>query len=158
MQIADMSDLEYEYFKVKSREKPGRVAVDFQKLFSNGNDGDIKLRNGDVIVVPKISEVINVSGEVANPGLLAYHPDYDYLDYIKLAGGFSFRANKGKVRLIKSITGEWQKAKRNHHLRPGDTILIPEKKKRDYLRTIRDVMAFSANLATVYLVIKQATE
>jgi protein involved in polysaccharide export with SLBB domain len=158
MQIADMSDLEYEYFKVKSRGKPGRVAVDFQKLFSDGNDGDIKLRNGDVIIIPKISEVINVSGEVANPGLLAYHPAYDYLDYVKLAGGFSFRANKGKVRIIKSITGEWQKAKRNAQLRPGDTILIPEKKKWDYFRTIRDVMVFSANLATVYLVIKQATE
>ena len=157
MNIADMTDLEYEYFKVKSREKPGRVAVDFQNLFNNGGESDIKLRNGDIIRIPKISEVVTVSGEVANPGLLAYNPEYDYADYIKLAGGFSFRANKGQVRIIKAVTGEWQKAKHKTVIKPGDTILIPEKKKINYWGTIKDIMTFTANFATVYIVVREAT-
>ncbi|MCP4580330.1 MAG: hypothetical protein GY839_01835 [candidate division Zixibacteria bacterium] len=157
MEISDMSDLEYEYFKVKSREKPGRVSVNFQELYKSENDSDIKLRNGDVIVIPTASEVVNVAGEVANPGLLGYNPEYNYRDYVELAGGFSFRASKGKVRIIKGVTGEWKKARRNTILRPGDTILIPEKKKRNYFNTLRDVIAFTANVATVYLVVREAT-
>jgi len=157
MNVSDMSDLEYEYFKVKSREKPGRVAVNFQELYELKNGSDIKLKNGDVIIVPRASEVINVSGEVANPGLLGYNPDYKYMDYIELAGGFSFRANKGKIRIIKGPTGEWKKAKGNTPLRPGDTILVPEKKKRNYFNTLKDIMAFSANAATVFLVIREAS-
>lgn len=157
MEIPDMSDLEYEYFKVKSREKPGRVAVDFPELFLGDAQSDIKLENGDVVIIPKISEVVAVSGEVANPGLLAYNPKYDFSDYIKLAGGYSFRANKGKVRIIKAVTGEWKKAGRKTILKPGDTILVPEKRKVDYWKTVREVIAFTANVATVYIVIKEAT-
>jgi len=158
MEISDMSDLEYEYFKVKSREKPGRVAVNFQELYDQKNENDIKLRNGDVINIPRVSEVVNVSGEVANPGLLGYNPEYKFQDYIELAGGFSFRANKGKIRIIKGTTGEWKKAKNDTLLRPGDTILVPEKKKRNYINTIKDIMAFSANAATVYLVVREASK
>ena len=157
MNVADMTDLEYEYFKVKSREKPGRVAVDFQNLFNDGGENDIKLRNGDIVRIPKVSEVVTVSGEVANPGLLAYNPEYNYADYIQLAGGYSFRANKGQVRIIKAVTGEWQKANHKTLIRPGDTILIPEKKKINYWGTIKDIMTFTANFATVYIVVREAT-
>jgi protein involved in polysaccharide export with SLBB domain len=158
MQVKDMSDVEYEYFKMKSREKPGRVAVDFVKLFRGKGEGDIRLKDGDIILIPKISEVVNVSGEVANPGLLSYNPEYDYLAYVNLAGGFSFRANKSQARIIKGATGEWKKANRKTKLDPGDTILVPEKKKINYLNTAKDIMVFAGNLATVYLVIKQASK
>ncbi len=158
MQVQDMSDIEYEYFKMKSRQKPGRVSVNFVELFKGKKDGDIKLRDGDIILIPRVSEVITVSGEVANPGLLSYKPEYTYIDYIKRAGGFSFRANKSQVRLIKSVTGEWKKPGKKSKLDPGDTILIPEKKRINYLSTIKDVMVFAGSLATVFLVIKQASE
>lgn len=158
MQIKDMSDVEYEYYKMKSRQKPGRVAVDFVELYSGNKTGDIKLRDGDMIMIPRISEVINVSGEVANPGLLSYNPEYNYLDYINLAGGLSFRANKSQIRLVKGVTGEWKKPGNKDKLDPGDTILIPEKEKINYLNTVKDVMVFAGNLATVYLVIKQASK
>lgn len=157
MQVQDMSDIEYEYFKMKSRQKPGRVSVDFVELYSGNKIGDIKLRDGDIIMIPRVSEVVTVSGEVANPGLLSYKPEYNYIDYIKQAGGFSFRANKSQVRLIKSVTGEWKKPSKKSKLDPGDTILIPEKKRINYLNTIKDVMVFAGSLATVFLVIKQAS-
>jgi protein involved in polysaccharide export with SLBB domain len=157
MQVKDMSDVEYEYFKMKSREKPGRVSVNFVALFSPKNIGDIKLRDGDMILIPRISEVINVTGEVASPGLLSYNANYSYADYINQAGGYSFRANKSQVRLIKSVTGEWKKPGKKTKLDPGDTILIPEKKKINYFNTVKDIMIFAGNLATVYLVIKQAS-
>jgi protein involved in polysaccharide export with SLBB domain len=156
MQVKDMSDVEYEYFKMKSREKPGRVSVNFVELFGNKKVGDLKLRDGDIIMIPRVSEVVTVSGEVASPGLLSYNPGFSYIDYINQAGGYSFRANKSQVRLIKSVTGEWKKPGKKTKLDPGDTILIPEKKRINYLSTIKDAMVFAGSLATVYLVIKQA--
>lgn len=157
MQVSQMTYLEYEYFKIKARSKPGRVAVDFRELYLGSGKGDIKLKNGDVVIIPEISDIVNVAGEVANPGFVEYNPDFNYHDYIRLAGGFSYRADKGKIRVIKGATGEWQKAKGNRRLFPGDTVMVPEKKKINYLATIRDVISITANVATVYLVIREAT-
>jgi protein involved in polysaccharide export with SLBB domain len=158
MNVADMSEQEYEYYKIKSRSKTGRVAVDFARLFEVGDhDQDIFLRDSDVVSVPRKRRVINVSGEVANPGFLTYIPGKDYAYYIRMAGGFSDRAGGGKVSIIKA-TGEWKKARRGRALDAGDTVWIPEKKKINYVGLIKDVAIFVGNMATVYLVIRQATK
>lgn len=159
MQVADMSESEYDYYKTKSRSKPGRVAVDFVGLFINGDSTkDFILRDGDVINVPRKSKVVSVIGEVSNPGLLPYKSGADYRYYIRRAGGFSDRASKGKISIIKGISSEWMKAKKGKPLEPGDTVWIPEKKKRDYWTFTKETLAFVGNLATVYLVIQQATK
>jgi len=159
MEVADMSDSEYEYFKIKSRSKPGRVSVDFQGLFIEGDKSkDFILRNGDVVRVPRKSKVVNVIGEVSNPGILSFVSGMDYKYYIERTGGFSDRADKGGVSIINGITGEWKKARKGEALEPGDTIWISEKKKRDYWGFLKDTLIFVGNIATVYLVIQQATK
>ncbi len=159
MLVADMSESEYDYFKIRSRSRRGRVAVDFVSQFVHGDSTkDFILRHGDIISVPRKSRVVSVIGEVSNPGLMPFKPGADYNYYIERAGGFSDRAVKGKVSIIKGITLEWKKAKKNLSLEPGDTIWIPEKKKRDYWTFIKETLAFVGNLATVYLVIQQATK
>ncbi len=158
MQISDMSESEYEYFKIKSRSRPGRVAVDLVGLIAGDSTKDLILRNGDVINVPRKNTVINVLGEVANPGILPYQPGADYRYYIARAGGYSDRARKRGVSIIKGITGEWKKGKKGYVLEQGDTVWIPEKKKRNYPVIIKDTLIFIGNIATVYLVIQQATK
>lgn len=157
MSVSDMTDVEYDYFKIKSREKSGRVSVDFNKLFSGSAENDIILRDGDIITIPRINEVINITGEVAIPGFLRYNPAFNYHDYIRLAGDYSFRANKSKVRIISGTTGEWKKAKRSTILKPGDIIMVPEKGKSKFFIYVKEVLSFTANLATVYLVVREAT-
>jgi protein involved in polysaccharide export with SLBB domain len=159
MQVSDMTESEYDYYKTKSRSKPGRVAIDFVGLFVNGDSTkDFILRDGDVIGIPRKSKVVSVIGEVSNPGLLPHESGADYRYYIRRAGGFSDRANKGKISVIKGISREWMKAKKGKALEPGDTVWIPEKKKHDYWIFIKETLAFVGNLATVYLVIQQATK
>jgi protein involved in polysaccharide export with SLBB domain len=159
MEVADMSESEYDYFKIKSRSKTGRVSVDFHGLFIDGDkDKDFILRDGDVIRVPRKSKVVNVIGEVSNPGILSFVSGKDYRYYIQRSGGFSDRADKGNVSIIDGITGEWKDAKKGKVLEPGNTIWIAEKKKRDYWGFFKDTLIFVGNLATVYLVIQQATE
>jgi len=101
--------------------------------------------------------VVNVSGEVANPGFLTYAPNEDYVYYIRMAGGYSDRAGSSRVSIIKA-NGEWKKARHGKPLEAGDTIWIPEKKKYNYVGIIKDVAIFVGNIATVYLVIRQATK
>jgi len=58
MDVKDMSESEYEYFKIKARSKVGRVAVDFKGIFIDHNlSKDIPLRDGDIINVPRKRQV-----------------------------------------------------------------------------------------------------
>lgn len=157
MPVADMKDYEYEYFKTKSREKSGRVSVDFVKLF-RGKDRkeDILLKDGDQVYVPKKSLVIKVSGNVINPGLLTYEPGKAYDYYIQKAGGFAWRASTGKVKLIKGTTGEWRKP--DGAIEPGDVIWVPEKPERHTWNTIKDILAVVSSAATIYLVVYNASK
>jgi polysaccharide export outer membrane protein len=159
MEIADMSKQEYEYFKTKSREKRGKISCDFVKLFQhNQKDQDILLKDGDLIRIPAKSLVVRVSGNVVNPGLVSFEAEEDYTFYIEKAGGYSWRASKGGVRVIKEVTGEWVKPGKSTRIDPGDTIWIPGKPDRDYWGFFKDTMMVLGNMATLYLVVREAVK
>jgi protein involved in polysaccharide export with SLBB domain len=157
--VADMTESEYDYFRLRSREKPGRVACDFEKLFLKGlGEYDITLKSGDVVNMPPKSMVVNVSGSVINPGLVPYESGKGYKYYIERAGGFSWKARKNRILIIKGQTGERMKPSKRRKIDPGDTILVPEKPERNYWKFFRDTILVLGNVATIYLVIQQATE
>lgn len=124
---ADMNDDEYDYLKARSRQKKGKMVVDFYRLFSNKDQSeDLILREGDEIVVPEKVDYITLVGQVLKPGNIIYKPDLSVDQYIDLAGGFGWRAVKGDIRVIKSNTGEWLDADDVDELSPGDIIWVPE--------------------------------
>ncbi|MCC6636905.1 MAG: SLBB domain-containing protein [Ignavibacteriaceae bacterium] len=121
----DMTDDEYDYMKAKSRQRKGQVVVDFRNIFRSYED-DVVLRNGDEILIPEKKEYIIIIGQAVFPGNVEYMPGLTVQDYIKLAGGFSWRAEQGEVRIVKAKTGEWIEEDEILVLEPGDTIWIPE--------------------------------
>ncbi len=124
---ADMTDDEYDYLKAKSRQRIGKVVVDFYQLFKLGNKSeDLILKRGDVINVPEAKDYVILLGQVVSPGNIIFQPGLTVNDYIKLAGGFGWRAEEGDVRVIKANSGEWVDADDVDTLKPGDTIWIPE--------------------------------
>lgn len=125
---AEMSDDEYDYFKAKSRQKTGKVVVDFEDLFlKNKKEEDIILKNGDIITIPEEKEYITVIGQVVNPGNIPFKENLTVDNYINLSGGFGWRALEGDVRVIRANTGEWIEADDVKELNPGDIIWVPEK-------------------------------
>jgi polysaccharide biosynthesis/export protein len=123
----DMTDDEYDYFKAKSRQRMGKVVVNFNDLFSLNNlSNDIILKKSDIINVPEKKNYITIMGQVVNPGSIIYDKSLSIKDYIQLAGGFSWRAVESDVRVIKSNTGEWVEEDDIISLDPGDTIWVLE--------------------------------
>ena len=158
MLVEDMTILEYEYFKTKSRELRGKFAIDFENLWNTKDkSSDIVLKNNDFIFLPDKSMTITVSGQVKNPGLINFVPGKNYLYYIEQAGGFSWNARKRKIRLIKADTGEWLKPKKDTIVEVKDMIFVPEKPDFDYWALTKDVMKMAAEMATLIFVIKSVT-
>ena len=159
MLVEDMTPLEYEYFKTKSREKRGKFATNFQKLwFENDPEFNFLLKTGDYIYIPDKTVTVTISGQVKNPGLVTYVEGNNYLYYVDKAGGFAWRARKGKIRLIKANTGEWLKPNENTPVEVGDMVFIPEKPEIDYWVLTKDIMTIAAQIATVIIVIQNVAK
>ena len=152
----DMSHLEYRYLRNRLTEQSGVFAKNFDLLWNNKEiEYDISLKDGDVIYFPAKAVAIKISGEVTNPGLINHDTELNYIEYIELAGGFTSKAWKRKIKIIRSNTGEWIKPDKNTKLYPGDTIFIPRKERFSYYWPyIQETIAFVTGLATSIIVIK----
>lgn len=152
--VADMTPTEYEYFKMKAREQPGVMAVDFPRLFNDQDRSeDIVLKSGDEIVIAQNRETVTVTGQVASPGAVIYDPVLTVDDYIAKVGGFGWNARRGKMRVIKAKTGEWVWARDVKQLGPGDTIWVPEKPHRDWWSIFLQGVTTASQIATLIFIV-----
>lgn len=155
MRASEMTDMEREYFKFKSRERQGMMPIDFVSLFEeNDRRYDAALQNGDVIVVPTVGQTVRVNGQVVNPGLYPYHPNQTMEYYINLAGGFNWHAQKSKTRIIKAKHGEWMKGRNDRIIEQGDEIFVPEKPAKDWWEIIAESVAIAYQLAAIFIFIE----
>ncbi len=146
-----LTDEDRRYVKLRARE---RDAVSADLLGAS----DIALFDGDRIVIPRRYPSVSVQGEVRAPGLVPYEPGRRADDYVRAAGGFTDRANKGQVRVTVARTGQQMKTGDAGAIGSGDTVWVPAKPERSKWATVRDVLTTAAQVATVYLVIHQATK
>jgi protein involved in polysaccharide export with SLBB domain len=158
IRVEEMTAQEREYYKIKSREEIGKVAVDFLRLFETNDPAlDVTLLDRDEIFVPSVGKTIKVSGQVVRPGLITFQNAETFDYYIKKAGGYSWNARRSGVRIIRGQTGEWLKPEHDTQIYLGDTIFIPEKPERDYWELFKDYMMITYQIATIFLVVSQAT-
>ena len=151
--VADMTEMEYEYFKTKSREK-AYVVTDFKALFIDGDKSqNIYLRNNDEIEIPIQAKTVQVSGQVLNPGLIEWNPGKNYEYYIEKCGGYSYNARKSKTRIIRASTGTWMKPNSKTLINIGDTIFIPEKPERDYWIIYKDLLLVASQMVTIIVLV-----
>jgi protein involved in polysaccharide export with SLBB domain len=60
---------------------------------------DVRLEDGDTIVIPESSDTVMVEGEVQQPGAIAFNPQATRINYIDQAGGFTERGKPGNIIL-----------------------------------------------------------
>ena len=150
---------ERDYIVAVSRERnalsPGNVG---------GRDGGwtafsaLPLLDGDHVIVPRRSLTVMVQGEVKAPGHVAYTPGRSVSDYVRAAGGYTGRANKGRARVTLAATGRPVNASDIETLQAGDIVWVPSKEPRSTWGAIRDVLTVASQIATVYLVVREATK
>lgn len=154
---AEMSRDEYEYYSLRLRTRKPTISVDFPGLFLRGeSEYDVYIRPGDEIVIPRTQPYVSVVGEVVRPGSIPFVSNMGVEAYVARAGGYSSRAARHDVAVIRGLTGEWSKKNRSVSLGPGDTIWVPKKPERKVWKTTLETIAVVSQLATVYVVITNA--
>ena len=154
--VTAMSDMEYDYLRTRSRDR-GAVVVDFARALAGDKEHDVLLLDGDRIVVPKRTRTVTVMGQVVNPGEVDYRPGKRYGYYVREAGGYASAARRSRVRVIRGATGQTLYAGRAGEVMPGDAVWVPERQDTDWWKMVREVAAFLTSVATVYIVVDQAT-
>lgn len=89
---------------------------------------DFQITDGSIINVLPLENVVNVEGNVYNPGLITYSERKTVKKYINLAGGVQPNSLKNKI-YVKRANGRIKKVSMFRGLgvivRPGDTIVVP---------------------------------
>jgi protein involved in polysaccharide export with SLBB domain len=67
-----------------------------------GKVENVRLEDGDVIVVPSRSDLVLVSGEVRLPQAIVWVPGADSDHYIDAAGGFTDRGDDSKILVVRA--------------------------------------------------------
>jgi protein involved in polysaccharide export with SLBB domain len=107
-------------------------------LSNNVNKGNITLEEGDEIVIPQITQVVTVSGEVLVPQAIIWDSAFSVKDYISKTGGFNDRANESQIVVIRA-NGETEIGY-GVKVKPGDQIMILPEVKLNNLEVAGKVM------------------
>lgn len=136
------------------------VTIDFRQVLNDSSsDSKFIVKDGDLIYVPEISDLVYVYGQVMNPGYIDYVDSVDYDYYISKSGGIGNRA-KDEVYLIKSKTRAWIDMTDDEHeyvIESGDYIWVPKDIPRNfdyYLARTARIAAVIGAVATVILLFK----
>lgn len=124
------------------------VAINLEAALKNPKgEFDIQLREGDVLVVPKYSNTVKVSGEVRRPITLTWEEGKNLKYYVKHAGGFSDLAKKRDAYVI-YMNGNVEKlSKSSKKIEPGCEIVIPRKSMNR--TSAAEIMAYTTTATSI---------
>jgi polysaccharide export outer membrane protein len=120
--------------QLRSTKPVGRLVVDVDKVMNGrpGGPGDVLLRNGDVLLIPKKTQEVTVLGEVQGPTSHIYRVGLSRNDYIAASGGTTQKADRKRIYIVRAngdvVTGGrsgWFRRSQAVEVRPGDTIVVP---------------------------------
>jgi len=104
----------------------------------DGKQLNVVLEDGDVLVIPQKTNVVRVSGEVFMTKAIMYTPGMTAKDYILQSGGYTDRADKGRIVLHRP-NAEVIVGGSGMEVHPGDEILVPPKVDTKLTQNILDV-------------------
>jgi protein involved in polysaccharide export with SLBB domain len=128
----------------------------------NGKVANIRLEQGDEIVIPGHTDLIQVAGEVLMPQAIVYNPKATVRDYVAWAGGFSERANDERIAVVRAnglivfldSQNSWLADENKHILQAGDQILVLPKIDTKLLQAVKDITQIVYQIAIAANVVK----
>ncbi len=149
-----MTDTEYQILRAKLAARREDFRVDWFRL-KQAPELDILLRGGDVVRVDPLVTSVRVEGEVRRPGIVEFEPRRTVKEYVRLAGGYSGRAARGKVRITRAITGQSLPAGDVPAVAPGDLIWVPERPDMTVWQHVQILITVAAQVATVIIAVRR---
>jgi protein involved in polysaccharide export with SLBB domain len=137
--LTAISQTEATLTELATREPAGRVVVHIQKDVKEWKNtaADITVSDGDELFIPKNPNTILVTGQVFSPTAIGVQGSRAARWYLSQAGGLTPMADKKAVFVIRADgsvisaknnnSGWWSGDPLSAPLRPGDTIVVPEK-------------------------------
>lgn len=145
---------EQRILQVTSKADDRNVVIDFPRLFAEGGRVyDIPLQHRDRLYVPERREEVIVLGAVVQPGILAYEPELSIEHFVQLAGGYSRRADRGDVVVIKAKLGSRVDAEDVTEVEPGDRIIVPFKQPMTILERVQTTQGVISTVSGLILTI-----
>jgi len=118
--------------ELRNAKPVGRLVIDLNKSAraAPGSNEDIVLKDGDQLLIPRVTQEVTVIGEVQSTTSHLYDPALSRSDYVNKSGGLTPRADSKRVYVVKadgsvvvdSGAGRWFGS---DHIAPGDTIVAP---------------------------------
>ncbi len=112
----------------------GRLVIDINQVMraAPGGQGDVLLKDGDKLMVPKQTQEVTVIGEVQSPTSHILQPGLTRDDYIAKSGGITQKADKRRIYVVRANGSVLSNERRGFFRRgtqvgiqPGDTIVVP---------------------------------
>lgn len=150
----DMTETEYEAVRARVTARRPEFRIDWNRLRPM-SDLDVTLRSGDMVRVDPVGASVRVEGEVRLPGLVRYEAGRRVSEYVRLAGGFSDRAVRSKVRIKRAVTGQTILAKDVASLEPGDLVWVPERGESSSWQEFKTTLLVLAQIATVLVAVRR---
>jgi len=168
LKLTAMAQVQTTLDQLQANAPLGRVVIHINgdiKEWKN-TDADPVLRDGDEFAVPKKANYVMVTGQVFNPTSISYRSGRSAKWYLSQSGGFTQLSNRqatfviradGSVIAAKNNSGWFGGDPMNTVLKPGDTIIVPEKAPnvggRNWALTMQMAqVAASAAFTAAYLV------
>jgi protein involved in polysaccharide export with SLBB domain len=121
---------------LSSNPPSGRLAIRISPDIDRWKNtpADVEVRAGDAIEIPKKPSYVMVTGQVFNPTAVSYRPGKSAQWYLSQSDGPTQLANKKAIFVIRgdgsvlgSKQGLWSGDSLSAELRPGDTVVVPER-------------------------------
>jgi len=117
---------------LREAEPVGRLVIDLPRAAraAPGSDRDVILKNGDTLIVPRITQEVTVIGEVQSSTSHLHRSELSRDDYIAMSGGLTPRADDKHIYIVRadgsvvtSAGARWFRS--SPDIQPGDTIVAP---------------------------------
>ncbi len=118
--------------KARKIQPLGKVVVSDKGVIAN-----ILLEQGDQIVIPNKTDLIQVGGEVMMPQAVVFNKSATLEDYVAWAGGFTDRANDKRIAVVHA--NGLMEFKDGGDVMPGDQILVMPKVDSKMMQSIKDI-------------------
>jgi len=118
--------------ELRATEAVGRLVLDLDAVIASAPNSttDLVLRDGDRLLIPKVSQEVTVLGEVLTNTSHLWQPDLNREDYIGLSGGTNQKADRGRIYVVRAngsvvAGGSGWFSRSGTEIRPGDSIVVP---------------------------------